>query len=249
MNKNIDLPEAKEHAIGDRTIFYMYNDLHPGEKMTLLFTNAGNKVDFLPRQVAETIPFSTDKVPEILNRFSIDPDSADAEVIRDTIGDCESRQREEVSKHCATSLESLIDQNVARLGRNIRLLSTPEGKKQEYTVLAGTKKIADDRVIVCHRERYPYAVYYCHEINDTEVYTVPLMGADGTKLKAVTICHKDTSAWNPDYIAFQILKTEPGQPFCHFLSSDALVWFQTKELGHDTLAYLQNILNQGAFNI
>ncbi|KAJ4828246.1 hypothetical protein Tsubulata_033867 [Turnera subulata] len=180
--------------------------------MTLLFTNAGNKVGFLPREVAESIPFSTDKVQEILAPFAIDPESANAEVVKDTINDCENPPRAREVKYCATSLESLVDQNVARLGTNIRVLSTPEGKKQEYTVLAGAKKIGDDRVIVCHKE-----------IDDTEVYTVPLMGADGTKLKAVTICHKDTSGWDPDYIAFQILKIKPGPPFCHFLYSDALV--------------------------
>ncbi|KAJ4828245.1 hypothetical protein Tsubulata_033866 [Turnera subulata] len=249
MHQEDHLPQADEfakNAYQDRTIFYLYNDLHRGKKMTLLFTNAGNKVDFLPREVAESIPFSTDKVQEILARFAIDPESANAEVVKDTINDCENPPRAREVKYCATSLESLVDQNVARVGTNIRVLSTPEGKKQEYTVLAGAKKIGDVRVIVCHKERYPYAVYYCHEIDDTEVYTVPLMGADGTKLKAVTICHKDTSGWDPDYIAFQILKIKPGPPFCHFLYSDVLVWFQTKDLGHHLMPHIHHgLLNQG----
>ncbi|KAJ4824093.1 hypothetical protein Tsubulata_016444, partial [Turnera subulata] len=177
------------------------------ENMTLLFTNAGNKVGFLPRELAESTPFSTDKLPEILARFAIDPKSADAEVVKDTISDCENPPRVKEVKYCATSLESLVDQTVARLGtNNIRVISTPEGKKQEYTVLAGVRRTGDDRLIVCHKERYPYAVYYCHEIGGTEVYTVPLIGADGTKLKAVTICHKDTSGWSPDYMGF-IIKT------------------------------------------
>ncbi|KAJ4828244.1 hypothetical protein Tsubulata_033865, partial [Turnera subulata] len=231
--------ENVKNAYQGRTIFYLYNDLHPGIKMTLLFTNAGNKVGFLPRELAESTPFSTDKLPEILARFAIDPKSADAEVVKDTISDCENPPRVKEVKYCATSLESLVDQTVARLGtNNIRVISTPEGKKQEYTVLAGVRRIGDDRLIVCHKERYPYAVYYCHEIGGTEVYTVPLIGADGTKLKAVTICHKDTSGWSPDYMGFQLLKIKPGTPVCHFLPSDALVWFQTKDLGNHLMAHL-----------
>ncbi|KAL3564647.1 hypothetical protein D5086_032693 [Populus alba] len=36
---------------------------------------------------------------------------------------------------------------------------------------------------------------------DTEVDEVPLVGADGTKVKAVTVCHLNTSAWSPDHMA------------------------------------------------
>ncbi|KAJ4826975.1 hypothetical protein Tsubulata_048500, partial [Turnera subulata] len=93
--------------------------------------------------------------------------------------------------------------------------------------------------------RYPYAVYYCHEIGGTEVYTVPLIGADGTKLKAVTICHKDTSGWSPDYMGFQLLKIKPGTPVCHFLPIEALVWFQTKDLGNHLMAHLHGMFTHG----
>ena len=151
---------AIKSALPDSTIFYLYNDLHPGKRMRIHFTNSGTKVSFLPRQVAESIPFSSDKVPEILNYFALQVNSKEAQVIRDEIGGCEEPNMEGEEKFCATSLESLIDFSVERLGRNVRVLSTDAGKKQEYTVSAKATMIGDHKAAVCHKMRYPYAVHY-----------------------------------------------------------------------------------------
>nr|GLL16852.1 BURP domain protein RD22-like [Ipomoea trifida] len=52
-----------------------------------------------------------------------------------------------------------------------------------------------------------------------------LVGANGAKVKAAVVCHKDTSAWNPKHLAFQVLKIKPGTvPVCHFLPEDHIVW-------------------------
>jgi hypothetical protein len=216
-------------ALPDSTIFYQYDDLHPGKRMKILFTESGTKVSFLPRQVAQSIPFSSDKVPEILKYFKLEVNSKEAQVIREEIGGCEEPNMEGEEKYCATSLESLIDFSVERLGQNVRVLSTEAGKKQEYTVSAAVKMIGDHKAAVCHKMRYPYAVHYCHVIADTEVDEVPLVGADGTKVKAVTVCHLNTSAWSPDHMAFQVLKIKPGPAVCHFLDSDTLVWVPKKD--------------------
>ncbi|XP_010999727.1 PREDICTED: uncharacterized protein LOC105107486 [Populus euphratica] len=114
---------AIKSALPDSTIFYLYNDLQPGKRMRIHFTNSGTKVSFLPRQVAESIPFSSDKVPEILNYFALQVNSKEAQVMRDEIGGCEEPNMEGEEKFCATSLESLIDFSVERLGLNVRVLS------------------------------------------------------------------------------------------------------------------------------
>ncbi|KAJ6697594.1 hypothetical protein OIU85_003917 [Salix viminalis] len=220
--------KAIKSSLPDSTIFYLYNDLHPGKKMKIRFTDGGTKVSFLPRQVAESIPFSSDKIPEILKYFALEVNSKEAQIIREEIGGCEEPNLEREEKFCATSLESLIDFNVERLGQNVRVISTEAGKKQEYTVSARARMIGDDKAAVCHKMRYPYAVHYCHVIADTEVYVVPLVGADGTKVKAVTVCHLNTSAWSPDHMAFEVLKIKPGSAVCHFLNSDTLVWVPAK---------------------
>ncbi|CAL2234841.1 unnamed protein product [Prunus armeniaca] len=75
--------------------------------------------------------------------------------------------------------------------------------------MPGLKRLAGDKVVVCHKENYPYAVFLCHAIKQTAAYVLSLKGDDGVKVKAVTICHLDTSEWNPKHLAFQILKVKP----------------------------------------
>ncbi|CAK7338758.1 unnamed protein product [Dovyalis caffra] len=223
--------------LADTTIFYLYRDLYPGKKMKLLFNNAGSRAGFLPRKMAESIPFSSDSVPKILEHFSLKTDSAEADTITNTIDECEYPKMKGEEKYCPTSLESLIDFVVARLGRNVMVLSTQSGKKQEYTALTGGKMIGD-RAVICHKEVYPYAVYYCHEIEDTKAFMVPLVAADGTRVKAVTICHEDTSTWSPEHVSFELLKVKPGVPICHFLANDTLVWVKAKDAGWDLITHL-----------
>ncbi|KAF2285797.1 hypothetical protein GH714_007828 [Hevea brasiliensis] len=52
------------------------------------------------------------------------------------------------------------------------------------------------------------------------VMKVPMVGDDGSKAKAIVVCHTDTSAWSPKHYAFQVLEVKPGgPPICHFLNS------------------------------
>ncbi|KAL6344682.1 hypothetical protein AAG906_002588 [Vitis piasezkii] len=86
------------------------------------------------------------------------------------------------------------------------------------------KKVAD-KSVVCHKMNYPCAVFYCHTFTKTRTYMIPLVGADGSKSKAMAACHSDTSAWHPQHVAFQVLKIKPGTvPVCHFLHNNAMVW-------------------------
>ncbi|KAL2894138.1 BURP domain-containing protein 3 [Bienertia sinuspersici] len=83
----------------------------------------------------------------------------------------------------------------------------------------------DNHTIVCHKLTNPYAVFLCHNIRSTNVYDVSLVGAKGKQMKAIAVCHKDTSTWYPGHVAFQLLKLRPGsKPICHFLSGDTIVW-------------------------
>ncbi|KAB2050337.1 hypothetical protein ERO13_A13G217851v2 [Gossypium hirsutum] len=131
------------------------------------------------------------------------------------------------TKYCAASLETFVDSGVSILGKNIKLLSNEIGdetKNPSFKIGNGVRTVGGNEV-VCHKMTYPHAVYLCHSIVGTEVYKVPLVSDDGTKAKAMAVCHKDTSAWSPNHIAFKILKVKPGTvPICHFLGRDTLVW-------------------------
>ncbi|CAL5429155.1 unnamed protein product [Camellia sinensis] len=189
-------------------IFFLENDLKKYTKMTLRFTRITTSTIFLPRQVAEKIPFSSKKMPQILDYFSVNPTP------------WKPRQSSKQSKN-AKSLE---------LGKSIQAISTEVKKEtplQTYTI-EGVKKMASDAAVVCHRQDYAYTVFLCHTTQTTiKAYKVSMVGVNGTKAEAVAVCHTNTSHWNPKHLAFQVLKVKvkPGTvPICHFLPEDHIVW-------------------------
>jgi len=184
---------------------------------------------FLPREVANSIPFSSNKVENILNYFSIKQESPESENVKKTIGYCEIPAIQGEEKRCVTSLESMVDFITSILGNNVEAVSTEmnkESDKQQYIISKGVKKLGENKIVVCHILSYPYAVFYCHKIRATKVYYLPIESADGTKVKTFAICHTDTSQWSPKHLAFQVLKVQPGTvPVCHFLQQGHVIWF------------------------
>ncbi|GKE40134.1 BURP domain protein RD22-like protein [Tanacetum coccineum] len=211
-------------------IFFLENDLHKGMKIKSHFMkNENQKVKFLPRKVADSIPFASNKLPQIYNEFSIKPDSAEAEIIKQTLNYCENKDIQGVDNKCVTSLESMVDFGITSLGKKLKAISTEIKTKkssppQKYTVERATK-LSSNKSIVCHKKNYAYAVFFCHKSVTTRVYAVSLMGVDGTKVKAVAVCYTDTANWSPKQLAFLARKVKPGSmPVCHFLSENHVVW-------------------------
>lgn len=219
------------------TFFFREEDLHQGAKMWLRFTKPPpQQHGFLPRRVANTIPFSSASSSSILRRFSIDPRSAEAITIREILKTCELPAAKGEEKLCATSMEDMVDFVMTRLGTDhIHVLATTTSQKDhhddrthQYIVKSEVMIPAGNKLtsVTCHRQPYVYAVYYCHETYRTKLYEVGLVGDDeGRKVKAVAVCHEDTSAWNPMHMAFMVLHEKPGSgSVCHFLPQDHLVW-------------------------
>ncbi|MED6125545.1 hypothetical protein PIB30_069457 [Stylosanthes scabra] len=208
--------------------FFFEHYLLPGKKLILGPINPSDEFTFLPEKIAKTIPFFSIRLLEISNRLNIEADSTDAKSMKKTLSLCEAPAIKGEDKYCATSLESLLDFAVSQLGRNIRLLFTEferETQDRQYRVAAeGAKKIGE-KEMVCHKLDYPYAVFYCHKIK-TRSYSVPLVARnDGTNVKAIPVCHTDTSHWTLDHIAFKMLNTKPEiSSICHFLSTDTVIW-------------------------
>lgn len=222
---------ATENQLHDKpnvALFFLEKDLHPGTKMSLQFTRSSNTGTLLPRQVAKSIPFSSSKLPEILNQFSVTSGSLEAQMMEETIKECENPSNRGEEKYCANSLESMIDFSTSKLGKDIQAISTEvenETPIQKYAIATVVKKMPGEKSVVCHKQNYAYAVFYCHATQATKTYMVPLEGSNGMKAKAIAVCHTDTSTWNPRHLAFQILKVKPGTvPVCHFLPEDHIVW-------------------------
>ncbi|KAF9617985.1 hypothetical protein IFM89_039282 [Coptis chinensis] len=221
--------EDQLHSDPSVALFFLEKDLKSGTKMNLHFTRTTNGARFLPRKVAKAIPLSSNEFPEVLKQFSVEPRSMEAEAMKQTVKECEEPAQEEEEKSCATSLESMVDFSTSKLGKHVQPMSTEidkqETPKQKYIIAPGVKKMGGENSVVCHKQTYAYAVFYCHKTKSTEAYKVPLVGADGTKATAVAVCHTDTSKWNPKHLAFQVLKVKPGTvPICHFLPEDHIVW-------------------------
>ncbi|KAF8034806.1 hypothetical protein BT93_C0967 [Corymbia citriodora subsp. variegata] len=220
--------ETQLHDDRNVALFFLEKDLKPGTTMTLHFIKTSNSATFLPREEAKTLPFSSDKLSDILDHFSLTPGSVEAEIMKDTIKECEEAGIKGEEKYCATSLESVIDYTKSKLGNNVKAVSTEVKKDtqlEKFTIKAGVRRVAADESVVCHKQNYAYAVFYCHKTQDTQFYVVPMKGADGTEAKAIAACHTNTSAWNPKHLAFQVLKVKPGTvPVCHLLPEDHIVW-------------------------
>ncbi|KAB2607740.1 dehydration-responsive protein RD22-like [Pyrus ussuriensis x Pyrus communis] len=172
------------------TLFFLDKDMHLGTTMNMNINRSSNTANFLLHKTAELIAFSLNELPDIFNQFSV---------------------KSESEKYCATSLESMIDFTTSKLGRNIQAFSTEVLEKGGTMSIISMKKLAGDKAVVCHKQNYPYTLFYRHATKPTRAYVVPLRGSDGVKAKAVTICH-----------------VKPGTiPICHFLPSDDVVWVPT----------------------
>ncbi|WP_164101584.1 BURP domain-containing protein [Staphylococcus aureus] len=236
-NRHYGIVESQKVIVPDEATFFLEKDLQHGQKLRLDLTRSAPTMAFLPRGAANAIPFSSEKLPTILNLFSIQPNSVVAKQMKQVLSRCEVQDPSEKSKHCATSLESMVDYVTATLGtHDVRTVSLEVEKgaasSQQYMVPQSPhmQEAAEESYVVCHPELWPYAVFYCHVTPVTRAYVVGLTGEDGTRVDAVAVCHMDTSSWNPKHLAFEVTKVKPGTvPICHLLPQGDIVWApQTK---------------------
>ncbi|KAM1203775.1 hypothetical protein ACFX2J_019561 [Malus domestica] len=134
------------------------------------------------------IPFSSSKLPEILNKFSVKPESEAADMINNTIQDCELQGARNEAKQCAASLESMIDFATSTLGKNALAIATEvdkkgAGLKQKYTITTPGVKELSQPAMKTHLKGTLYAfkelkvepgtVPICHFLKVEDVIWVP----------------------------------------------------------------------------
>lgn len=233
-------PAAEENAIiPDPSLLAMYfleEDLRTGAKLTLYRKNLkrssqDSRIFFLPRRLAEAIPFSSDKLSVALEMLNISQGSSAALSMKHTLQQCERPATSgEMIKYCPTSLESMIDYATSTLGTSgVSVLETNVPcnlNSQRYTITGiPFQSKSGLKSAICHSLIYPYAVYYCHQIQQTTAARVSLKGDDGSTGEGPVVCHSDTSAWNPQHFAFKVLNVKPGgAPICHFLNGENVLW-------------------------
>ncbi|XP_052158208.1 uncharacterized protein LOC127775934 isoform X4 [Oryza glaberrima] len=195
------------HARGNKMqqladVFFFRDALRPGSVITPTIPPTTSLPAFLPRHVADAIPFSADRFADVLAMFA--PASlAMAREIRWALDTCGQRAAALLPGEkagCATSLESLADLAASLLGtRDVRAFSaadlptdaaTTPARRGRYNVtsvrelsaMAGSgssssSEPAPAAVVACHDLTYPYAVFYCHSTKPTAVYAVTLVAA------------------------------------------------------------------------
>lgn len=213
--------------------FFLEKDIYPGAKVKQGFsfnkTITGNA--FVPRSKADSIPFLSKNFHKILDHFSMAPDSEAAKQLERSIENCEAPAMKSEKKFCATSLESLIDNVITLLGTNdVRVISTivngHQYENMKYKIASPIQKLHNqDKLVICHPEPSPQAIYDCHTSVAYKGYIIPLVGKNGSTVNAVAVCHHDRVNFN--HFLLEVLKAPDGEPICHFLPEDHLIWIRS----------------------
>lgn len=234
-HKHAHASSHMEHLDPLLYVFFTLSDLKVGKKMPIYFpySRPSETPKLLPKEEADSIPFSTSQLEYLLTLFSFPKDSPQAKAVEYTLKQCELESIKGETKFCATSLKSMLDFATKMLGGDTQLkvltttrLSNSTILLQNYTILEEPRETVAAKMVTCHSMPYPYAIFYCHcQESNNRLFEI-LLGADnGDRVKASAICHMDTSQWDKDHASFKVLKTKPGASHvCHFLSTDSLVW-------------------------
>ncbi|CAL5001439.1 unnamed protein product [Urochloa decumbens] len=214
------------------TVFFHEESVRAGARLHFHFPAAAPAaLGLLPRDVADAIPFATPSLPSVLALLGVAPGSAQAAAMAETLRTCELPPLATgEAKFCAASLEALVEHAAAALGtRDVRAVTSTLPRAgaplQAYTVRA-VRRVDGASFVACHDEPYPYTVYRCHGTGPARAYMVEMEGARGGAVVTVaTVCHTDTSLWNPEHVSFKLLGTKPGgAPICHLMPYGHIIW-------------------------
>ncbi|KAF5730836.1 BURP domain-containing protein 3-like [Tripterygium wilfordii] len=238
-NQNVQVNPQPTFKVDQNMMFLNMDELYVGNihKIKFDFDDPSTSPHhFLPKEVADSIPFASSELQNILKLFSIPQGSEKAKAMEDTLFKCENTYKKGEVRTCTTSLESIIDfvRSVFGPRAEIKVLAnshTPgsTGTSDEYT-MAEVGEIPMRKMVGCHWMRYPYSVYDCHHRfnSKAKVFRVKLVGnRGGDELETYVSCHMDTSTWDQNLQVFDLLNVKPGSsPICHFFPEGDLIWIQ-----------------------
>lgn len=227
-------PTTNNHRSPTRWVepgkFFREDNLNTGTRM--IMADIRNKMperSFLPRSVAEKLPFSATELGSI---FQVPVDTALGKAMADTVSECGRAPSRGETKRCVTLAEDMVDFAVSVLGDDVAVRSTDNVRGWGRDVVIGEVKGVVDKgemtkAVSCHQSLFPYLVYYCHSVPKVRVYEAEILDA-GTKERinrAVAICHLDTSDWSPAHGAFVALGSRPGEiEVCHWIFEGDMTW-------------------------
>ena len=214
--KTNNLP-IRANELNQYSTLFFEHDLYPGKKMILGNSHSIGKMvrPFTkPTQGVTDSIWLANKEKQSLDDF------------------CNSPTATGEHKHCVSSLESMIDHVISHFGTTkIKAISSTFAQNQDQYVVEEVKKVGDNAVM-CHRLNFEKVVFNCHQVRATTAYVVSLAALDGTKTKALTVCHHDTRGMNHELL-YEALKVDPGTvPVCHFIGNKAAAWVPNHSVDH-----------------
>ncbi|KAK4754901.1 hypothetical protein SAY87_008658 [Trapa incisa] len=220
-------------------VFFTVEDLKIGKTLPFYFPpkpDPSKTPRLLPREEAESIPFSSSQLHLLLDYFSFSHNSPQAIAMAYTLEQCELVSIEGEVKFCTTSLEDMLDKAHQIFGpgsasnaltTTYTSMSSTTSDVKNYTILKSPKEVEAKRMIGCHPMPYPYAVFYCHSQQQSlnRLYQISLGGPDQERVEATAVCHMDTSKWDTNHVSFRVLGIKPrSSPVCHIFPIGNIIW-------------------------
>lgn len=196
-----DLPISPREIKQYSTLFFEH-DLYPGKTITL----GRGRLSGRERQGITDSIWLANKERQSLDDF------------------CASPTAKGEQKHCVSSLESMLEHVISHFGTTkIKAIASTFSTNQDQYAVEEVKRVGDNAVM-CHRLNFEKVVFNCHQVKATTAYVVSLVAPDGTKAKALTVCHHDTRGMNAALLN-EVLNVKPGTvPVCHFIGNKAAAW-------------------------
>ena len=196
------------------------------------------KRPFLTSRAATRMPaLTSSRALDLIQHFGVAPTSEMATAVATAAYLCGYGALPGEKMSCAASADAMATFVSGELGSHVKVLSTsntpssagPAGKAPVTIVDVTKGSIAEgEKIVVCHVVNFPSALYYCHRVTGTKVIRVTLdAGNDSELIKAVGICHLDTSLWLSTHPAFNALNIPRGDEACHMLIDSDLVFVPT----------------------
>ncbi|CAL0314604.1 unnamed protein product [Lupinus luteus] len=199
-----ELPMKISNTQYSKTFFFKH-DLYPGKTINMQFSKSPFQQPFGVHAWLKQVK-NVDKEGYTFEELCIKKDAIKGE-----------------DKYCAKSLKTLVGFAISKLGKNIEVFSSSFVDNQEQYTVQGMQNLGE-KAVMCHRLNFQTVAFYCHEVHATTAFMVSLVADDGTKTKALAICHTDTSGMNHNMLS-QILQVDPGtKPVCHFLGNKEVLW-------------------------
>nr|XP_051189496.1 BURP domain-containing protein 4-like isoform X45 [Lolium perenne] len=164
----------------------------------------------------------------IVSRFKIPYNSMKAKQVAETLHSCVNPIDREEPHVCTSSRKAMARFATTALGSNLTqaALTKIHGHESLTTryVVAQIAQLSN-HTVACHPMDFPYEVFYCHQPKEVQALRVQLndMKNGMARVTATVMCHMNTSNWDKEY--FELLGGERGEPVCHYMPQNYIMFY------------------------